>query len=291
MPISIPADASPALQKALREIEQRLKTLEAGGEATAGAVTSAQVKQLGDRLAILEAGDQAGPQWQEMVGDGPQHRRGYTPDTYPAAGLGSERVLRADGIFERALDGLVQAVPESCRGAHATRVVEVLADLMVASSLSADTAHFRQVIASRGLIGAPGAWLTKSGAFSHNSSGNYLKVTFDTANEDNDGICDIANSRLVCRTAGIYFLQGHIRFPTNATGIRSLAINLNDVAIGAETQLQANTVATFLTSFPIVAMLRLAVGDYVDLQAYQNSGGTLTCAAAGLFFGIQGLRP
>jgi len=137
MPVTIPNDASAQLQKALREIEQRLADLEARKGEPASAAAQPKNKSLEDRVGDLEA-PAPGPEWSEMVGDGPLHARGLTPDTYENAGFGTERVLHADGTWRRPLDGLIQTIPAAITG-FGTRKLEILGALAVASGLSADS--------------------------------------------------------------------------------------------------------------------------------------------------------
>jgi hypothetical protein len=80
------------------------------------------------------------------------------------------------------------------------------------------------------------------------------------------------NTRITCRTAGKYQVDGYLSFQSNATGLRRLDIIVNGV-----TQVQATSPAVSGASTNIQASVTvpLSVGDYVELAAFQTSGGTL----------------
>jgi hypothetical protein len=85
------------------------------------------------------------------------------------------------------------------------------------------------------------------------------------------------NSRLTCLYAGIYQISGNIEWPANATGIRILIIRLNgttEIARTAQIALSANALQQNLTG-----LYSLAVNDYLELVAYQNSGAGLNVNA------------
>ena len=81
------------------------------------------------------------------------------------------------------------------------------------------------------------------------------------------------NSRLTCRFAGIYDIRGLAEFANNSTGARELVIRLNGVdEIGS---VLVMTAVGFVTLLSVSAHWAMAVNDYVELMAYQSSGGAL----------------
>lgn len=82
------------------------------------------------------------------------------------------------------------------------------------------------------------------------------------------------NTRLVCKTAGIYLIWGNARFAGNASGIRRLSIRLN-----GSTFIAASTVhsvdASVVTYVDVSTVFQLSADGYVELVAYQTSGGDL----------------
>lgn len=74
--------------------------------------------------------------------------------------------------------------------------------------------------------------------------------------------------------SGVYLIVGTAAFSANATGIRNLEI-LVDNATQAATFTSDNAGAGFATQIQTTAIYYLAAGSYVELRAYQNSGGAL----------------
>lgn len=109
-------------------------------------------------------------------------------------------------------------------------------------------------------------------------------INFDTERYDTDTIHDTVtnNTRLTCKTAGLYHFEGCAEFAGNATGHRSLHIRLNG---SASNYLAVATMP--LTGSAVVAGLvvsadyRMIVNDYVELVAWQTSGGALNVQAGG----------
>ncbi len=151
-PVTIPNDASPQLQKTLREIEVRLAALEKRAADPSILPEATKAKSLEDRVGDLE-NPVPSPEWDVMVGDGLLHRPGLTPDTYPNSGLGHERVLHADGTWKRPIDGLIQAIPDGLNGITASRIVEVLGSLIVAGNVEANFEAFRIKNSASGQVG------------------------------------------------------------------------------------------------------------------------------------------
>jgi hypothetical protein len=81
---------------------------------------------------------------------------------------------------------------------------------------------------------------------------------------------------LIAPTAGRYVITGNINWWPNSTGIRELFITVNGVDVIASLTLPA--IAAVAIRMPIAAIYYLAVGDYVQLQVYQTSGGNLNVA-------------
>lgn len=80
---------------------------------------------------------------------------------------------------------------------------------------------------------------------------------------------------LTCTIAGKYQLEGGAYFAQNATGIRALKWQKNGVDVPASgvTNLPFTTGQPGIAARPVE--VELAVGDFVALMAFQNSGGAL----------------
>jgi len=93
----------------------------------------------------------------------------------------------------------------------------------------------------------------------------------DTAMHDNT----TDNSRITIRTPGKYALTGQISYASNATGVRKCLIVKNGTTVLAEADIPAiaGGITSVVGAGPVI--VPLAAGDYVELQAYQSSGGAL----------------
>lgn len=123
----------------------------------------------------------------------------------------------------------------------------------------------------------------------HNAAQSIANVTttalaLNSEREDTDTIHDTAtnNSRLTCKTAGVYAIWGCVEYAANAAGVvRSCSIRLNGatylISFGVH-PIQGGAVATALQA---ATVYRLAVNDYVELMVYQDSGGALNVNSAG----------
>lgn len=101
-------------------------------------------------------------------------------------------------------------------------------------------------------------------------------LTFNQERFDTDSIHDTSSnsSRLTCKTAGVYAIYGSASFAANATGMRQLFIRLNGTTNIAPAQSPAATFGR--THIWITTVYNLAVNGYVELTAFQDSGGNLT---------------
>jgi hypothetical protein len=133
------------------------------------------------------------------------------------------------------------------------------------------------------LSGARGAQVNKTGTQSISDNSNTL-VTWDQELSDSDGYHESVTfpGRLTV-PAGMptqwYLIIGTVRWAYNAVGCRSCHIHKNGSSSAnrlASVVFAANTsVNSIANKHQAVAIAQLAVGDYVELYAYQDSGGSL----------------
>jgi len=83
-------------------------------------------------------------------------------------------------------------------------------------------------------------------------------------------------TRLTCQVAGVYIISGHISFSANSTGRRVVRILRNGTTQIALSSV--NATSTQIVHISLSALLKLSVGDYIELGAYQDSGGVLDIA-------------
>ena len=108
-------------------------------------------------------------------------------------------------------------------------------------------------------------------------------MAFDAELFDTDTIHDNVtnNSRLTCRTAGVYIISATVQWEVDAVGLRGIYILHNGATVIADNQTLAVTDAATSTNQTISAIYSLAVNDYVELQVRQASGGSLDVQTAG----------
>lgn len=111
-------------------------------------------------------------------------------------------------------------------------------------------------------------------------------LTFDTERYDSGTSTEQHStssntSRLTCRVAGLYAIGGCLHFEEDATGERFASVRVNGSTEIAQAQVKASTTAGFGTQVTVNTQYRLAVGDYAELVASQNSGGALDTAVHG----------
>lgn len=97
-------------------------------------------------------------------------------------------------------------------------------------------------------------------------SGNAADTMHDTVTN---------NSRLTCRYAGVYQISGTVEFAANATGIRILRIRHSTGPTYISSMAITNAGGADPTAITVSTLYPLAVNDYVELVAYQASGGNL----------------
>ena len=107
----------------------------------------------------------------------------------------------------------------------------------------------------------------------------YSELAFNSQRYDTDGIHDpvVNNSRLTCKTPGIYAITATLYFETNNVGFRHALIRHNitfDIAIEARP-----TTIDYLSGFTISSQLEMLLNEYVRLFVYQTSGAPLNVVA------------
>jgi hypothetical protein len=120
-----------------------------------------------------------------------------------------------------------------------------------------------------------------SAAFTHNSTGNWLEVTFDSERFDPNAMHDTSTNttRITAVNAGYYLIGGSVTWTANATGRRIIRILYNNTTqiAGQEGDPTTNTAL----QMSVATFYQLAATDYVEFGVYQNSGGNLNVNATG----------
>jgi hypothetical protein len=114
------------------------------------------------------------------------------------------------------------------------------------------------------------------------TSAVFAPVTLDTEDEDNySGHSTSTNtSRYTAQVAGWYLCSGSVGFVGNATGRRATEWLKNGAVVSGSQLAWAPGVATAVEFPAETILIFLAVGDYVEIGAYQESGGNLNTDVA-----------
>ncbi|WP_030237922.1 hypothetical protein [Streptomyces sp. NRRL S-350] len=86
----------------------------------------------------------------------------------------------------------------------------------------------------------------------------------------------VNNSRYTAQIAGWYLLIGSVGMGTSSSGARLARLHKNGSLIAASQFGIPNPSWDITTAIQTLAIVQLAVGDYVEVAAYQASGGALT---------------
>ncbi len=105
------------------------------------------------------------------------------------------------------------------------------------------------------------------------SNATWTALAFNSERFDTDGIHDNTtnNSRLTAKTAGKYVIMANTYWTNNSIGKRSLVLRVN----GATDIGHHQVLASGQTPVSLATIYELAVNDYVEAWAFQNSGGDL----------------
>lgn len=126
----------------------------------------------------------------------------------------------------------------------------------------------------------PQARVFNSANISIVTSGTPQFLTFDSERFDNGGLhsTSVNTGRLTAPITGLYMIGGGVEFAVSGIGSRQLALRVNGTTfIATENQ---SAVAGDVTEMDIATPYRMTAGDYVELRAFQNSGGALNVTAA-----------
>lgn len=124
------------------------------------------------------------------------------------------------------------------------------------------------------------------------SDATTTKIEFDDVAEDTNNFWNPDNpTRLTVpqKFDGVYVVTAGVRFASNATGFRRAKVLPSWDADGAnvEATFRAEPVSSSATAMTVAApRFYLRAGDYVELEAYQDSGGNLNVSTASTFLSL-----
>lgn len=132
------------------------------------------------------------------------------------------------------------------------------------------------------VMAPPRAELRQTVAQSGMASGSWIALTFtsETVDTDVDGIgghsTSVNTSRYVARYPGWYQVNGAYAPEANTTGRRGTRWAVNGSALDASTIIIPAGTASGVVIPSRTKQIFLDEGDFVELQAFQDSGGTRT---------------
>ena len=113
----------------------------------------------------------------------------------------------------------------------------------------------------------------------HSNATVYTYLALNSSSTDTDGIHDnsVNNSRLTCKTSGLYMITGNAEFGmTNDSGIRAVLIRKNGMTIIASQVSGMVPLSIGYITGTVTTVAEMYVGDYVELGIAQTSGTELT---------------
>lgn len=100
-------------------------------------------------------------------------------------------------------------------------------------------------------------------------------LLFNQERYDPDGMHSLVSNteRLTVNKAGRYLFIAHVDFSVHATGVRGVFLRVNATTIIGGQVMPAQ--GTLNATFSVSAIYDMAVGDWCDVRAYQDSGAAL----------------
>lgn len=138
--------------------------------------------------------------------------------------------------------------------------------------------------------GGEGASVTKGSAQSIADT-TLTAITFDTEEFDTDDLhsTSVNTERITIPTTGVYLVTAGVQWASGTTGFRYMNIKLNGTTNLAEDR--RNGVSGQETEQTVSRIYSFTAGDYVVLNVYQNSAGSVNISSgAQTFLSVQRLR-
>lgn len=109
-------------------------------------------------------------------------------------------------------------------------------------------------------------------------SGVTTTLAFDSESYDTDGMHSptVLNNRITMQTAGKYRITAQISWAINPTGKRVVYLRKNEAVLIGLTSMNAVSMAGSSSIQTVSVIYDFAVGEYVEVQVAQDSGGQLS---------------
>jgi len=188
------------------------------------------------------------------------------------------------------VDGVTSAIQTQLDAKTAKSTLTTTGDIYYASSANTparlgigSTGNVLTVASGIPSWAAPASGVTFAGCSLYMSNdqtinnATYTAITFNSENFDTDAFHSTSSntSRITIPAGkgGYYLISGNVSFNGNATGERIGALYKNGSLVADMVSTAASTAIS--KAFPLSFTINAAVADYLELFAWQNSGGTL----------------
>jgi hypothetical protein len=293
MAIRIPVKADIDTSNAFIDIEQRLSSLES--KLTQGNDSSREIAELRAEIDRLKREPLIQDPKSVMVGSGPNHSIGLTPDTPSTAGTtkflredgtwtliasnpSDDNVfLSGDGTFKEPFEGAIQLLPdEEQTPSGVSNIIDVNAAMHVAGPLQAGLVTAYGVYTQDLFARARGAFVYLP-ADQDFTTGSLQIVNWGGEKWDTDDFHSTTTntSRITIPTglAGKYLVTCQATWYPNSVGYRGSYFYVGGAAYYPGPY--HDPAAASSTVFNATAVLDLKAGDYVEVAVLQSSGGNL----------------
>ena len=156
---------------------------------------------------------------------------------------------------------------------NAVTTAKIQDSAVTAAKVAADVATQAELDA---IAAVRGARVFKSASQSIATS-TTTAVSFDSETFDTNALHDPAtnNSRVLLNKIGLWRVAGQVRYQAHGTGSRQATIRLNGATFFSDPTVPTSGV-TVQTTVPVDEVIQAtAITDYVELLAWQDSGGNL----------------
>lgn len=217
-------------------------------------------------------------------GQGSDNERDYLKGAITGGGLWTALDTLDNAILDTLVDAKGDLIAATAADTVARLVVGSNDQVLIADSTQAAGMRWGKLgDANQTDAGHRGARAFNSADISIPNNTNTI-ITLNSENYDTDPNGEIHStssntSRMTIRTAGKYLVLGQVQWAVNATGERLAQIRLNGTTnIAISTTILGS--GTYGLIQQVLVVHDFSASDYVELVAYQDSGGALNVSAA-----------
>lgn len=131
----------------------------------------------------------------------------------------------------------------------------------------------------------PAARVYNDANLTHSTNGGWQAVSFNSERYDTTAMHSTTTNqtRLTIGVTGLYLVGGCVDFAADVDGRRDLQIWISGSQTNAIVADSKNNLANSVVRLNVSTAYRLTSGSYIELMAYQDSGGNLTINNTGKY--------